>query len=113
MGSSVATNTAECQQPKRTEYVSHKPKPTKKVEPSIGIDFGTTFCCVGTWNSKKCRVDIIPNDIGERITPSYVSFDDTQRLIGNPAKNQAARNAENTIFDSKRLIGTKLEINII
>merc|ERR1740129_1187861 len=54
-------------------------------------------------------VDIIPNDMGERTTPSYVSFSDTERLIGQAAKNQAARNAENTVFDAKRLIGRKFD----
>ncbi len=71
--------------------------------PIIGIDLGTTFSVVGIW--KNGRVDIIANDQGNRITPSYVAFTDTERLIGDAAKNQAAINPENTVFDVKRLIG--------
>ena len=71
----------------------------------IGIDLGTTYSCVACWIDD--HVEIIPNELGNRTTPSWVAFTESERLIGESAKNQASTNIQNTVFDIKRIIGKK------
>ncbi|KAD5961913.1 hypothetical protein E3N88_13386 [Mikania micrantha] len=89
---------------------------TRSRVPAIGIDLGTTYSCVAVWQHN--RIEIIANDQGNSTTPSYVAFNDTERLVGDAAKNQAAFNPTNTIFalyetDVKRLIGRKASDKIV
>ena len=83
----------------------------KSKEPSIGIDLGTTYSCVGVWQND--QVYIIPNEDGLKRTPSYVSFVGDEIKVGNQAKEQAFRNYKNTVYDVKRLIGRKFKDPIV
>jgi L1 cell adhesion molecule like protein len=77
--------------------------------PIIGIDLGTTYSCVAVYDTESQKVIVLPNTIGEKTTPSWVSFTQNARVVGQPAKQQAATNAPNTIYDVKRFIGRSLD----
>ncbi|TKC43297.1 hypothetical protein EI555_015203 [Monodon monoceros] len=79
--------------------------------PAVRINLGTTYSCVGAFQHGK--VEIIANDQGNRTTPSYVTFTDTERLIGDAAKNQVAMNLTNTVSDVKRLTGRRLDDAVV
>lgn len=75
--------------------------------PAVGIDLGTTYSCVGIY--KNGRVEIIPNELGNRITPSFVAFTQDGRLVGEGAKNQSSDNPDGSVYVVKRLIGRKFQ----
>lgn len=80
-------------------------EPAKALETIIGIDLGTTFSCVAVWDESEGRPVVLTNSQGAKTMPSYVSFTDQARVVGQPAKSQAAANPQNTVYDVKRIIG--------
>lgn len=91
------------------------PEPDLKEKPTfasaIGIDLGTTYSCCAIL--KQGRIEVIPNESGNRTTPSYVAFTDTEYYVGDAAKNQISMNPENTVFDAKRMIGRKFSEGVV
>lgn len=80
-------------------------EPSKALETVIGIDLGTTFSCVAVWDEAEGRPVVLTNSHGSKTMPSYVSFTEQARVVGQPAKSQAAANPANTVYDVKRIIG--------
>lgn len=80
-------------------------EPSKALETIIGIDLGTTFSCVAVWDESEGRPVVLTNSQGAKTMPSYVSFTEQARVVGQPAKSQAAANPQNTVYDVKRIIG--------
>ena len=83
------------------------------VEPVIGIDLGTTYSCVAVWDDATGSVKVLPNSQGARTTPSYVAFNAQGRVVGQPAKDQAAMNSDNTLYDVKRIIGRPWDDEVV
>ncbi|KAI3797440.1 hypothetical protein L1987_32697 [Smallanthus sonchifolius] len=87
---------------------------SKRVEgTAIGIDLGTTYSCVAVWFDKHNRVEIIPNQQGNRITPSCIAWNGIEMLVGEAAKNQITRNPKNTVCDVKRLMGARFNDSVV
>ena len=86
-------------------------KPSSNKHPSLGIDLGNDYCCIGTWRNN--AVEMIPNNMGEKMIPSCIAFTESEILIGTAARNQAVANPANTIYDIMRLIGKKFSSVII
>ena len=82
-------------------------------EPVIGIDLGTTYSCVAVWDDATGSVKVLPNSQGARTTPSYVAFNAQGRVVGQPAKDQAAMNSDNTLYDVKRIIGRPWDDEVV